>query len=68
MSLKVAVETLEDLLVERATKNVTGDDAAYRELREQVLSNPVLAPLIPGFVHTYRNLSQFWDFGTCQRV
>lgn len=62
MSLKVAVETLEDLLVERATKNVTGDDAAYRELREQVLSNPVLAPLIPGFVRTCRNLSQFWGF------
>jgi len=34
----------------------------YEELRRQLLNNPITGPGLPRFVHTCRDLSQFWQF------
>lgn len=64
------VETLQNLLVSAATgKNY--DEPAYQELRLKLTNEPVLANRLPRFVHTCRDLGQFWQhikklFGTYQ--
>jgi hypothetical protein len=55
------VESLQNLLVARATGNVE-DDAEYTQLRQTVLADGTLAAQVPTFLKTCRNLAQFWQF------
>ncbi|MCY1357418.1 hypothetical protein D9M69_439110 [compost metagenome] len=55
------VESLQNILVSHATGG-HAEDADYGELREALLARTELAALIPKFVRTHRNLSQFWQF------
>lgn len=60
-NLYVKAETLQNLLVSTATGG--GEkDSDYVELRRALLAQVALAPHVPRFVHTNRNLSQFWQF------
>jgi predicted nucleotide-binding protein len=52
---------LVNLLVAHATGN-PADSSEYEVLRQELLSDPQIAPLIPSFVRTNRNLGSFWDF------
>ena len=54
-------ETLQNLLISQATGGGE-DDAEYIRLRQMVLSNSALDPLLPKFLRTCRNLAQFWQF------
>lgn len=54
-------ETLQNLLISQATGGVE-NDAEYARLRHAVMANSALEDLIPPFVRTNRNLSQFWQF------
>jgi len=54
-------EALQNLLISQATGG-REDDAEFVRLRQMLLSNPTLDPLIPRFLRTCRNLSQFWQF------
>jgi len=58
---KDAVESLQNLLVARATGG-GGNDADYRALREALRSNEGLRDLLPTFVRTSRDLAQFWAY------
>lgn len=50
-----------NLLVAHATGN-PADTSEYEALRQELLSDPQIAPLIPSFVRTNRNLGSFWSF------
>lgn len=50
-----------NLLVAHATGN-PAESSEYETLRQELLSDPQLAPLIPSFVRTNRNLGSFWGF------
>lgn len=52
---------LVNLLVAHATGGAA-DSSEYEALRHELLSDPQLAPLIPSFVRTNRNLGSFWGF------
>ena len=54
-------EALQNLLVSQATGGLE-DDAEFMRLRQAVLSQAALESHIPRFLHTCRNLSQFWQF------
>ena len=54
-------ETLQNLLVSHATGG-SETDAEYRQLRQLFISDPQLDALLPRFVRTCRNVSQFWEF------
>ncbi|PPU45502.1 abortive phage resistance protein [Xanthomonas arboricola] len=54
-------EALQNLLISHATGNVE-NDADYVRLRQVILANPSLDPLLPKFIRTCRNLPQFWQF------
>ncbi|UXN00457.1 hypothetical protein N8D55_01450 [Xanthomonas hortorum pv. pelargonii] len=54
-------EALQNLLISQATGG-SEDDAEFVRLRQMLLSNQALDPLIPRFIRTCRNLSQFWQF------
>jgi hypothetical protein len=54
-------EVLQNLLVSQATGGNEGD-AEYARLRQMVLANGALDALVPRFLRTCRNLSQFWQF------
>jgi len=54
------VETLQGLLVAHAT-GTSADDAEYRQLRGELTGEPGLR-MLPRFVRSCRNLSQFWGF------
>jgi hypothetical protein len=54
-------EVLQNLLVSQATGG-SEDDAEYVRLRQMMLSSSVLDSLLPRFLRTCRNLSQFWQF------
>jgi hypothetical protein len=70
--LVVAVESVQNILLSRATgKGGPEDDHVYRSLRHQLLTVPEVVPLLPRFLSTCRDLSQFWNyiktkFGTYQ--
>lgn len=54
-------ETLLDILVARARGE--GDDhEGYLNLRRELLDAPATRDLVPRFVHTCRNLAQFWRY------
>ena len=50
-----------NLLVAHATGNFA-DSSEYEALRQELLSDPQIAPLIPSFVRTNRNLGSFWGY------
>lgn len=54
-------EALQNLLISQATGGQE-DCAEFVRLRQMLLSNPALDSLIPRFLRTCRNLSQFWQF------
>lgn len=54
-------EALQNLLISHATGG-NEDDAEYVRLRQMMLSNSALEPLLPRFLRTCRNLAQFWQF------
>ena len=53
-------EALQNLLISQATGG-SEDDAEYVRLRQMMLSNAALDPLLPRFLRSCRNLSQFWQ-------
>lgn len=59
--LILKVEALQNALVAHATDGAA-DNEEYRELREQLVAEPTASRLLPRFVITCRNLSQFWGF------
>lgn len=50
-----------NLLVAHATGN-PAENSEYELLRKELLSDPEIAPLIPSFVRTNRDLGAFWGF------
>lgn len=59
LTLFEKAESLQNLLVARAT----GDGAdGYFELRAELMELPQVRKLLPRFVRTCRNASQFWNF------
>jgi predicted nucleotide-binding protein len=50
-----------NLLVAHATGN-PADSSEYEALRQELLSDQQIAPLIPSFVRTNRNLGSFWGY------
>ncbi len=59
--LLVKVERLKVLLVSYATGR-GGDNEEYRALRQELLVNLELKARLPRFLHTCRNLDDFWVF------
>jgi hypothetical protein len=55
------VESLQNLLVSEATGG-NEDEAEYTRLRQVVLAEPSIEPLVPRFLRTSRSLGQFWQF------
>lgn len=60
--LVAKVESLQNLLVSHATGGGGGEYGDYGQLRRELLNNPVTGTGLPHFVHTCRDLSQFWQF------
>jgi hypothetical protein len=54
-------EYLQNILISTATGG-GGEDKDYKLLRQQFNDNPVAAALLPSFVRTNRDLTQFWGF------
>lgn len=54
-------EALQNLLVAAATGS-SEDSGEFLRLRQVVLSQPALDPLVPQFLRTCRSLGQFWQF------
>lgn len=55
------VESLQHLMVDRATGGNVGDDD-YKRLRKRVLSSSRIKNELPKFVETCRSIRQFWSF------
>jgi hypothetical protein len=60
--LVAKVEALQNILVAAATSGAGGNYGNYAELRKELLANPLTREGLPRFVHTCRDLSQFWQF------
>jgi len=60
-SLLIPVESLQNLLVSRATGG-GADNKEFVLLRKMIVSNDLLKPLLPKFIHTCRDIDQFWQF------
>jgi hypothetical protein len=57
------IESLQNVLVARATGvGAPGDSAQYLQLRQALLADGAIVPLLPSFVRTSRTLDQFWPF------
>jgi hypothetical protein len=54
-------EYLQNLLISRATGE-SADNAEYQNLRNYFIKQSVTKELVPQFVRTNRDLSQFWQF------
>jgi hypothetical protein len=55
------IETLQNALIAQATGG-SADDHEYQRLRVLVTENASLRDIVPKFLRTCRNLSQFWQF------
>jgi hypothetical protein len=60
--LYVQVETLQNLLVSKATGGTKEKNEEYLSLRSVVFSSFGDSSLVPKFLSTCRNLDQFWQF------
>jgi hypothetical protein len=56
------VAMLENLLVARATGDMTASSNDYERLRRELIANTELKDLLPPFVRTCRTLDVFWPF------
>lgn len=56
------VETLQNILIAQATSGETGSLGDYVELRNELINNSLTKAALPRFVHTCRDLGQFWQF------
>jgi hypothetical protein len=56
------VEAVQNILVATATSGAGGDYGDSVELRKELLTNPLTKEGLPRFVHTCRDLFQFWQF------
>lgn len=52
------IEEIQNLLIDQATGG-SPPDAKYKELRTELLTNPLIKDEIPNLVKTCRNLNQF---------
>lgn len=55
------IDRLQVILVDYATGGAV-DPEVYRSLREELLQEPDVSPLLPRFVRNCRDLPQFWAF------
>lgn len=55
------VEYMQSLLIAQATGG-DADDLHYQLLRQEALDTPSIASLMPRWIRTNRNLSQFWEY------
>ena len=55
------IETLQNALIAQATGG-SADDREYQRLRVLIVENPSVRDIVPKFLRTCRNLSQFWQF------
>jgi hypothetical protein len=53
---------LENLLVARATGDMTASSHDYEQLRRDFIADPEIKELLPSFVRTCRTLDVFWPF------
>ena len=58
--LLVSVESLKNILVARATGKESSEDV-YRQLRQELIVNPLVKDKLPRFVRTCRTLDEFWS-------
>ena len=56
------VESLKLMLISRATTTGVANLSEYRNLRLELIALPRIAKLLPRFVHTCRDLEEFWAF------
>lgn len=56
-----AVEAFQNNVISKASGGFPDDDD-YRELRDYLVNNPLIRPLLPGFAVTNRDSFQFWQF------
>lgn len=57
------IESLENILLARATgQGAYEDENNYRTLREELIQDEYIKPLLPRFVRSNRRLSQFWEY------
>jgi Abortive infection C-terminus len=56
------IAALEDVLVGRATGDLTVSNEVYDSLRREFIANPVTKNLLPEFVKTCRSLDVFWPY------
>lgn len=59
--LLISVEALRNILIARATGSLPSD-IEYKKLREKLLNSGIDLELIPRFIRTCTDLSQFWGF------
>jgi len=55
------LDALQAALIAMATQD-PGDTQPYPRLRRELLTHPVVGPMIPDFVRRYPDLGQFWPF------
>jgi len=60
-SLLIKAELLQNLLVSLATGGKE-DNKDFVQLRQAFVSDDSLKPLLPKFIHTFRDTNQFWQF------
>jgi hypothetical protein len=60
--LLTKVESLQNMLVAHATGGGAGDYGDYTDLRSELVRNPLTKQDLPKFVHTCRDLGQFWQY------
>lgn len=60
--LYVHAESLQNMMVARATGDLTVRDKDYVEARERLTSEPTIQALLPIFVKTCRTPDQFWAY------
>ena len=56
------MEALQSVLVATATSGGGSDYGDYAQLRTELIANPLTKGGLPRFVHTCRDLAQFWQF------
>jgi len=61
-SLLLQAETLQNLLISVATGGSASDSSEFKRLRATIISDSSLKQICPRFLHTHRDLSQFWQF------
>lgn len=62
LALFEKVETLQNLLISYATGDSTLDEEEFKQLREELLNEPLIRDRLPRFVRTHRDFKQFWGF------